>query len=217
MESGRTGKGFQITNPARGRKLIICLWVSGCYLVVSNHKPRKGTETNHFLHRISLRFSRFKSQTPQGDGNVTIKVVIRYANSSFKSQTPQGDGNFCRVGKFLVVRVVSNHKPRKGTETLNANFLSVFTMTRFKSQTPQGDGNQKNKEDSIFPERSFKSQTPQGDGNLYAFEDVMLDSKCFKSQTPQGDGNFSISAFVTSSLLEVSNHKPRKGTETRQP
>ena len=37
---------FQITNPARGRKLPAALAMRPQALLVSNHKPRKGTETD---------------------------------------------------------------------------------------------------------------------------------------------------------------------------
>ena len=213
--------------------------------VVSNHKPRKGTET--ILRPRSFSFfisSCFKSQTPQGDGNAILDCTLD-------------------VGAQLV----SNHKPRKGTETLSwPRSFSFFISSCFKSQTPQGDGNKLVR----CPVRQkfgegFKSQTPQGDGNgqfhfcfllfgcLFQITNPARGrkpleiavrqchvAKRFKSQTPQGDGNNISRALHQSSTgfqitnpargrkrylpflfqllqLLVSNHKPRKGTETLPP
>ena len=61
---------------------------------VSNHKPRKGTETPNITNFRPFPFGSFKSQTPKGDGNQNHMLHIDYGNI-----------------------VVSNHKPRKGTET----------------------------------------------------------------------------------------------------
>ena len=36
---------------------------------------------------------------------------------------------------------VSNHKPRKGTETRETRIQALLLRNSFKSQTPQGDGN----------------------------------------------------------------------------
>ena len=182
----------------------------------------------------------------------------------FKSQTPQGDGNLTYPYLWIQIGYVSNHKPRKGTETdsvlhstrderkfqitnpargrkrVFSFSLHIATIDSFKSQTPQGDGNKLVR----CPVRQkfgegFKSQTPQGDGNgqfhfcfllfgcLFQITNPARGrkpleiavrqchvAKRFKSQTPQGDGNRAVVLAERSDDVEVSNHKPRKGTET---
>ena len=86
---------FQITNPARGRKQMGKHCINQSDHHVSNHKPRKGTATPAPARRACRCRGRFKSQTPQGDGNLRLMTRVD-----------------------LCARQVSNHKPRKGTETL---------------------------------------------------------------------------------------------------
>ena len=84
---------FQTTNPARGRKPTAFFNIR-FICIISNHKPRKGTET---------------------DGK---PLVNQKPDKHFKPQTPQGDGNPLRTSPDLSCAVkISNHKPRKGTET----------------------------------------------------------------------------------------------------
>ena len=183
---------FQTTNPARGRKLKPFPYGhSGD--TISNHKPRKGTETVNIdfdicVFRNILNYkprkgtetpsqstgtaqshSNFKLQTPQGDGNSpkTMDFPALFL-SYFKLQTPQGDGNLILIILFTwPSTTISNHKPRKGTET-----------SRYKAV--------------------FGGFSPH-----------------FKPQTPQGDGNSKYAIFLSRSE-PISNHKPRKGTETRR-
>ena len=133
---------------------------------VSNHKPRKGTETLPPFPLSALATSRFKSQTPQGDGNPPLLVVDIAELVLFQITNPargrkrdkQGRESYYHLRQFQitnpargrkqvaaemecrVLTLVSNHKPRKGTET--SAFLDDLALAiRFKSQTPQGDGN----------------------------------------------------------------------------
>ena len=66
---GDVKRVFQITNPARGRKLREKADDESHDENVSNHKPRKGTETTWLSREMSRLKWSFKSQTPQGDGN----------------------------------------------------------------------------------------------------------------------------------------------------
>ena len=84
----------------------------------------------------------------------------------------------------------------------------------FKPQTPQGDGNLPSPATDAPAPSNFKPQTPQGDGNERGVEDVDNLFHYFKLQTPQGDGNSEGLLLVKMSAGLISNHKPRKGTET---
>ena len=180
--------------------------------IVSNHKPRKGTETCFIAEQIDVTFSSFKSQTPQGDGNIPEVVRVEVfklfvsnhkprkgtetlrplppslrTGSCFKSQTPQGDGNLHKKHEHTQLGLVSNHKPRKGTETFSAP--SMRRPRRWFQITNPARGRKRTHEGTRVSRRGgFKSQTPQGDGN--ALNSANRPSfHGFKSQTPQGDGN----------------------------
>ena len=84
---------FQNTNPERGRKQVA---QHAVVLVnrISEHKPRKGTETISNLSRSWFICSNFRTQTPKGDGNLALCRLARYAEiADFRTQTPKGDGN----------------------------------------------------------------------------------------------------------------------------
>ena len=102
--------GVSNHKPRKGTETVFFRCRTIGQLVVSNHKPRKGTETHSSPRHSATRRTRFKSQTPQGDGN-----------------------GFSIAGSSSAVSFVSNHKPRKGTETWSLLCLSwpvlVFQIT----------------------------------------------------------------------------------------
>ena len=109
----------------------------GC---VSNHKPRKGTETSNEFNHIQA-----------------MSIVSNHKPRKGTETSPPRRVGYAPAG-------VSNHKPRKGTETVYQLDVRTSLNLSFKSQTPQGDGNRRAKPKIQVPP-SFKSQTPQGDGN----------------------------------------------------
>ena len=167
---------------------------------VSNHKPRKGTETR-------------------------ILLLIVKQSDCFKSQTPQGDGNCPRFDVRLLFCRVSNHKPRKGTETSANNQRDhALDTRRFKSQTPQGDGNGRGRLQHIVRVLAVSNHKPRkgtetitkGNLELYRFIDG------FKSQTPQGDGNLLAVSFarwvrVTFQITNPARGRKRCGNRRGSP
>ena len=160
---------FQTTNPARGRKLFgENLVLVAIIMTISNHKPRKGTETSCFSIRAIIYLSYFKPQTPQGDGNPSGIVLGRSrVKDYFKPQTPQGDGNRRGRSAFRLSRWrFQTTNPARGRKRVPSPFVHRSSRSYFKPQTPQGDGNLRAALLASLPLSSnFKPQTPQGDGN----------------------------------------------------
>ena len=56
----------------------------------------------------------------------------------FRTQTPKGDGNYLN---FIVIALqyplISEHKPRKGTETLSENSNFLLREIRFQNTNPE--------------------------------------------------------------------------------
>ena len=186
---------FQITNPARGRKRIPYRYERFLFHPVSNHKPRKGTET-------SLRRTFFGQ-----------KMILFQITNPARGRKLKGDVK--RVENVEVA--VSNHKPRKGTETFSARASSSARSIRFKSQTPQGDGNhsrlnslnslRRHKFQITNPARGRK-RDKQGRESYYHLRQFQI--------TNPARGRKQVAAEMECRVLTlVSNHKPRKGTETR--
>ena len=231
---------FQTTNPARGRKLKPFPYGhSGD--TISNHKPRKGTET-YLIKRIPSAIAcNFKLQTPQGDGNTQDGFNNQAMIGTISNYKPRKGTETVNIDfDICVFRNILNYKPRKGTETPSQSTGTAQSHSNFKLQTPQGDGNSPKTMD--FPAlflSYFKLQTPQGDGNLiliilFTWPSTTISnhkprkgtetsrykavfggfSPHFKPQTPQGDGNTSSTGRKPRPSPRISNHKPRKGTET---
>ena len=207
---------FQITNPARGRKRRLQLLQRLIHVKFQITNPARGRkQSNHERDLLDI-------------------------TQCFKSQTPQGDGNFVKkVPQLWDIAKVSNHKPRKGTETGREDLLAKYLENRFKSQTPQGDGNNGRLVflicfGVIVSNHKPRKGTETRDSFMHYLHSFVLVSNhkprkgtetlflknhkdivpiCFKSQTPQGDGNH-LPKTLHLNLHKVSNHKPRKGTET---
>ena len=88
------------------------------------------------------------------------------------------------------------------------------TLTNFKPQTPQGDGNYLEEVPfvPIFPD--FKPQTPQGDGNWSPIPMTHINKLSFQTTNPARGRKHSAACHSRQTADRISNHKPRKGTET---
>ena len=72
-----------------------------CIIYVSNHKPRKGTETlNSLFHkRFGILVSNHKPRKGTETGSISPMMLMQ--PPCFKSQTPQGDGNAVKRNVFV--------------------------------------------------------------------------------------------------------------------
>ena len=140
---------------------------------------------------ITPNILNFKPQTPQGDGNASSDCKARSClRSNFKPQTPQGDGNSSIIlGYASCSSLISNHKPRKGTETEIVITMNMREWRHFKPQTPQGDGNQQ-------------------ESRLYAY------MRRISNHKPRKGTETAYCSTLARRAFRISNHKPRKGTET---
>ena len=133
---------FQTTNPARGRKLNPVFCTGLRHQEISNHKPRKGTETRALAGRDLLLLNPdFKPQTPQGDGNVRFSMQAS-GRLSFQTTNPArgrklGDGRHLLLldGEFQTTNPARRRKP------IAKPAIEPSSGSNFKPQTPQGDGN----------------------------------------------------------------------------
>ncbi len=159
---------------------------------VSNHKPRKGTETHNLFFINADYGNKFQITNPARGRKPGVNYTNMALYESFKSQTPQGDGNFfSSENETERMMLVSNHKPRKGTETPVRRRCSPRAGRAFQITNPaRGRKPPHPKHRTHHVAKRFKSQTPQGDGNVPSFLTICDGCGC------------------------VSNHKPRKGTET---
>ena len=209
---------FQTTNPARGRKPglhSIVIFISSITFQTTN--PARGRK----LFRGGDQGGRccdFKPQTPQGDGNI-CNNSDRLLHTPFLFQTTNPARGRKRVPLCLdkLPDVISNHKPRKGTETSLASDFSAGIRSPISNHKPRkGTETLKYFVLKIQKIERFQTTNPARGRKLRVLLLSTADTFHFKPQTPQGDGNTTPPGSITMRSGTISNHKPRKGTETRR-
>ena len=59
-------------------------------------------------------------------------------NTNFRTQTPKGDGNLCESFSHLLLEIrISEHKPRKGTETSSLSGIISGVIYEFQNTNPE--------------------------------------------------------------------------------
>ena len=157
---------------------------------ISNHKPRKGTETG-VEGRTNADPARLISNHKPRKGTETRQLRWLYID----------------------IYVISNHKPRKGTETIKARQIGKpYLISNHKPR--KGTETQTACPTPMLPPH-FKPQTPQGDGNWTRVISLRSNSLSISNHKPRkGTETLLHPAHNEPSFLPISNHKPRKGTET---
>ena len=116
---------FQNMNPERGRKPEQDAAVEDAITAISEHEPRKGTETPSEI-RPCTSWENFRTRTPKGDGNTTMmrRIATSYDISEHEPRKGTETPQTCNESTKRVL--ISEHEPRKGTETLPTCRLSVL-------------------------------------------------------------------------------------------
>ena len=183
---------FQTTNPARGRKL-------------------------RFFDAVTpTLLSDFKPQTPQGDGNYKGTSYFCHASQKISNHKPRkGTETILSVIEPLPSRIISNHKPRKGTETKSWAERPDTRDFYFKPQTPQGDGNCCSSCLSILAIVEFQTTNPaRGRKRTVPANSSRTAARAFQTTNPARGRKLHPTDGLMMSRCRISNHKPRKGTET---
>ena len=134
-------------------------------LHISEHEPRKGTETEKLEECFAHSFNLFQNTNPERGrkpanfssnffwypkfqntnperGRKRMQIIPYYAHPhDFRTRTPKGDGNKRSLPAKPLSPRISEHEPRKGTETGVAGRESVRLHDHFRTRTPKGDGN----------------------------------------------------------------------------
>ena len=132
---------FQNTNPERGRKPLRVRSVIKFLHCISEHEPRKGTETHLQFSILVGNEGKFQNTNPERGRKrritkLPLSFLKRFQNTNpergrkpqafarsyspydhFRTRTPKGDGNDTLGILYGIAEVISEHEPRKGTET----------------------------------------------------------------------------------------------------
>ena len=162
-------------------------------MLISEHEPRKGTETGCEEPIVQGRLLlHFRTRTPKGDGNSCHPLRLVRTFGEFQNTNPErgrkprdlaaikdGDPRISehepRKGTETCwphstsrspLRSISEHEPRKGTETSDSFLVSFKIYTKFQNTNPE-----------------------RGRKLLAAFLYMLACTDYFRTRTPKGDGN----------------------------
>ena len=129
---------FQNMNPERGRKPKRT-WLFIFLEVISEHEPRKGTETGIIFEEC--RFVFIISEHEPRKGTETTKDSRRYrpALPISEHEPRKGTETQVKTSRKLVSRnsAISEHEPRKGTETAFLLSASLKPLLLFQNMNPE--------------------------------------------------------------------------------
>ena len=103
----------------------------------------------------------------------------------FRTRTPKGDGNARRSRDSLRSTYISEHEPRKGTETALRRVI-------------------------CSPRSYFRTRTPKGDGNHF-YDEERARMERISEHEPRKGTETSISAGLSTSRIKFQNTNPERG------
>ena len=182
----------------------------------------------------------FRTRTPKGDGNCLLRRAYT-ARRPFQNTNPERGRKHVCVGNGRSRNgTISEHEPRKGTETFASLSPTCQVGIHFRTRTPKGDGNDMARIDEIIaaakrisehePRKgtetkakldavkslaaNFRTRTPKGDGNAAVEMTVIADWIAFQNTNPERGRKPKEFSYMHKHVGFISEHEPRKGTET---
>ena len=208
---------------------------------ISEREPRKGTETITFFKGYANASPYFRTWTPKGDGNETVRCtnsssVWRFQNVNpergrklrfhgsykgnlfrinFRTWTPKGDGNWIAYLSFpLYPCRISEREPRKGTETIPV--YGIIVLPRRISEREPRKGTETGYNFFLPPiSQAISEREPRkGTETSTSCAHASISTPYFRTWTPKGDGNHLAWFSEWWCPWCISEREPRKGTET---
>ena len=154
--------------------------------------PARGRKLGDGRHLLLLD-GEFQTTNPaRGRKPIAKPAIEPSSGSNFKPQTPQGDGNKFTTAVTRFSTAFQTTNPARGRKQAACLVALQPLPAHFKPQTPQGDGNQ-----AFFG--GFDPLSAQ-----------------FQTTNPARGRKHINSSLHSKERYWISNHKPRKGTETRR-
>ena len=203
---------FQNTNPERGRKLLRHPLTRGKWAFISEHEPRKGTETCLGLATI-FHFANFdfRTRTPKGDGNTRYLPLVNHFFVRFQNTNPER-GRKRPVRQNLSTRClcISEHEPRKGTETANLSTIARRAASISEHEPRKGtETNDKGRRLDICLIVFQNTNPERGRKHCHSYICVLVYN--FRTRTPKGDGNGCSWLLYSHTTPPFQNTNPGRG------
>ena len=178
--------------PRKGTETPPPLGASSYFFFISEHEPRKGTET--FLRGRCSGFLiyNFRTRTPKGDGNSTSFSAVCFSTFS-----------------------ISEHEPRKGTETA-AGVLVYVALCLFQNTNPERGRKPAALSSFSFSAANFRTRTPKGDGNGISAPIISYLPK-FQNTNPERGRKPELNVLYTRARKKFQNTNPERGRKRTTP
>ena len=179
---------------------------------ISEHEPRKGTETCRVARHGGKLKPHFRTRTPKGDGNPRRAFDEHIQVFGISEHEPRKGTETIPLDAIRVPVAISEHEPRKGTETRLVE-IRVVKVPVISEHEPRKGTETMIKNLYHSSRRLFQNTNPERGRKLWARREYRRVYPNFRTRTPKGDGNVIIGQASINPRL-ISEHEPRKGTET---
>ena len=206
-------KQFQNTNPERGRKLTFSSDVKASrFFVFQNTNPERGRKLKSPVKLYETEVD-FRTRTPKGDGNSNDGIHFSKL-VNFRTRTPKGDGN-AGLSSILLNFFIrfQNTNPERGRKHRVDRHPFPF-RAQFQNTNPERGRKQSDAIRSTRACIAFQNTNPERGRKLENLVcEQLQDVTHFRTRTPKGDGNCT-GIQTRDRPPYISEHEPRKGTET---
>ena len=192
----KPSRAIAISNhkPRKGTETGFCHFVFLlCRVLISNHKPRKGTETRPVLDASLDRPREFQTTNPARGRKLPkgIDDVSRSISLEFQTTNPARGRKLPQDNGLPCPFpfLFQTTNPARGRKLDLDHTLHLALDDDFKPQTPQGDGNFKVQSRFRRLLPPFQTTNPARGRKLEVCDFPFALRAHFKPQTPQGDGN----------------------------
>ena len=148
FQEGAAGKGQKTIRAANG--ILKPRKIRACKTRISEHEPRKGTETLQPFGNIIAAY-KFQNTNPERGRKPSCHATTAILGTSFQNTNPE-----------------RGRKPQRYA-------CSSLSREYFRTRTPKGDGNNEVSHRSRQRDRDFRTRTPKGDGNSQSPQAVPLE------------------------------------------
>ena len=134
----------------------------------------------------------------------------------FRTRTPKGDGNLSRLwhDTNILVSHFRTRTPKGDGNPLSQRLIGAIDF-EFQNTNPER-GRKRDREHIIRAVvANFRTRTPKGDGNKSIGQQVTSDPAKISEHEPRKGTETGLIEYLSSGLADISEHEPRKGTETR--
>ena len=167
-------------------------------------------ETKYQYYCYHLCSYNLEIETPGGDGNLELTVLVIINLLNLEIETPGGDGNDKQLchNDNIYYQFGNRNSGRRWKRLYNPDNVEA-NQFNLEIETPGGDGNLPLYLGTHTRIRYLEIETPGGDGNLFmCFTNHLCSIYNLEIETPGGDGNLIFYSFCYLLLIYLEIETP---------